>query len=28
LVFLKEMTVADFLSQARSLEESIEGIQD
>ncbi len=28
LVFLKEMTVADFLSQARSLEESIEGIQN
>jgi len=26
LVFLKEMTVADFLSQARSLEESVEGI--
>ncbi len=28
LVFLKEMTVADFLNQARSLEESIEGIQN
>ena len=27
LVFLKEMTVDDFLSQARSLEESVEGIQ-
>jgi len=27
LVFLKEMAVADFLSQARSLEESVEGIQ-
>jgi glucosamine-6-phosphate deaminase len=27
LVFLKEMTVADFLSRARSLEESVEGIQ-
>lgn len=27
LVFLKEMAVADFLSRARSLEESIEGIQ-
>ena len=27
LVFLKEMAVADFLSRARSLEESVEGIQ-
>ena len=27
LVFLKEMTVDDFLSRARSLEESVEGIQ-
>jgi glucosamine-6-phosphate deaminase len=27
LVFLKEMAVADFLNQARSLEESVEGIQ-
>ena len=27
LVFLKEMTVDDFLSQARSLEKSVEGIQ-
>ena len=27
LVFLKELAVADFLSRARSLEESVEGIQ-
>jgi len=27
LVFLKEMAVADFLNRARSLEESVEGIQ-